>query len=537
MINLNNYLQEVERLGLHTFPEGLKKGHEYFITTTDNGTFYDDYEESEKIKATIDLYLEKLNEFAAKRKETPVIESTRKGSKPAKAAKPKEVKQKKSSSGKSKPPDSPKSSAKKVEHIREEVKFIKRYVSLHNKVKSPNAILAFIKALQRSIVQKLIRKTSPLAAKIEMIQDKLINAYNKMKGDEPFKINEGDLKEFVNIAGGEEVYPSINIIKRYVGLQGKVLESDKYERFSKQITKALESKKVAETDPYYDKVKAILNTLKKLSDGKQVSIAKAELNGLEGILKSCGCKNDVGRIHNNIYKKHGSPHSAKTNFGSHKRSRSPHHGLSGVLSAEEMGNRQFDTLDFTYPWDTLMGKPAKNFNIMFHGDPGSGKTTLLLKFAESLAINFGKVIYISSEEHDASTLTDKINELLPTKPDNLHFAPDIESADLSQYDFVILDSVNDLGLKLEDFKQLKKENSHAAFILILQHTKDGGYRGGKDWEHDTQIAAKVENGLVTVYRNRYGVKGTLNFFKHFNTKPIQSSSRQYPDDHSNYDLM
>jgi hypothetical protein len=94
-----------------------------------------------------------------------------------------------------------------VEHIREEVKFIKRYVGLHNKVKSPNAILAFIKALQRSIVQKLIRKTSPLSEEIEMIQNKLVQAYNKMKGDESFAINDKDLNHLVAIAGGEKVYP------------------------------------------------------------------------------------------------------------------------------------------------------------------------------------------------------------------------------------------------------------------------------------------------------------------------------------------
>ena len=59
---------------------------------------------------------------------------------------------------------------KHVEHIREEVKYIKRYVGLHNKVKSPNTILAFIKALQRSNYTSLI-----LGIKKDTIKEGLYN--------------------------------------------------------------------------------------------------------------------------------------------------------------------------------------------------------------------------------------------------------------------------------------------------------------------------------------------------------------------------
>lgn len=417
---------------------------------------------------------------------------------------------------------------KKIEHISEEIKYIKRFVGLHNKIKSPNAILAFIKALQRSIVQRLIRKTSPFAKEIEMIQDKLINGYNKMKGkDKTFEVNENDLSRLVGIAGGELVYPSINIIKRYVGMQGKKVDQGKIALFEKQIENSIGKKKVSHDDPYYDKVKAIHNTIKKLKAGQVVNIAKAELNGLEGIVKACGCKTSMGRIYDTGGKELR-PCKRRTYSDSKSKGACSHNqGLNGVMTAEEMGNRQFDRLNFASPWDALMGKPAKNFTIMFHGEPGSGKTTLLLKFAEYLAINFGRVIYISSEEHEASTLTDKINELLKPKPAHLVFAPNLEFVDLEDYDFIILDSVNDLALKLDAFKKLRKDNPHAAFILILQHTKDGGYRGGKDWEHDIQIAAKVEEGVATVYRSRYGVKGSLNFFQYFNTKPIQSALKPY----------
>lgn len=107
-----------------------------------------------------------------------------------------------------------------------------------------------IKSLQRAIMQKLIRKTSPFANEIQMIQDKLVKAYNSSNGkDQRIEVNEKDLPRLVAIAGGEEVYPSINIMKRYIGMQGKKAEHKKIESFTKHIQNILEKKKVAGDDP------------------------------------------------------------------------------------------------------------------------------------------------------------------------------------------------------------------------------------------------------------------------------------------------
>ncbi|MBK7651982.1 MAG: hypothetical protein IPJ20_16390 [Flammeovirgaceae bacterium] len=234
---------------------------------------------------------------------------------------------------------------KHVEHIREEVKYIKRYVGLHNKVKSPNAILSFIKALQRSIVQKLIRKTSPLAEEIEMIQNKLVQAYNKMKGEESFAINEKDLNHLVAIAGGEKVYPSIMVIKRFIGLQGQDDEK-KINSFLKQLENLVAKKEILKDDPYSDKVNAIYKSLKQRTSSK-ISISKAELNGLEGIVKACGCKDGVGRIYDTGGKKLR-PCKRKTYSDASRGACSHNKGLSGVLTAEEMANRKLDLLSFLF---------------------------------------------------------------------------------------------------------------------------------------------------------------------------------------------
>ena len=517
MITASNYFIEVERIGIETLPETLKKGHDLVVKSTSNGTNWANYQNSEGIKKVIDLYFQKLNEYAKTVSPKSITPE------PSKAKKPPVKKAEQKTKAKTVKEKREPKNVKHVEHIREEVKFIKRYVGLHNKVKSPNAILAFIKALQRSIVQKLIRKTSPLSEEIEMIQNKLVQAYNKMKGDESFAINDKDLNHLVAIAGGEKVYQSITAIKRYIGLQGKD-DQKKINDFIKYLENLVEKKKLTKDDPYADKVNAIYKSLRQRSSTK-VSISKAELNGLEGIVKACGCKNEVGRIYDTSGKKLR-PCKSKTYSDASRGACSHNRGLSGVLTAEEMATRKLDLLNFFSFWHSLFGNPARNFTMMFHGEPHNGKTIFLLKLAQYLAENFGDVLYVSSEEFASPTMTKKVNEFLNPLPSRLHFAENLQDPDLSDYQFIILDSVNDLGLKINEYKELRKDHPDKAFIFILQHTKAGDFKGGKDWEHIAEIAGEVHKGVVNITKNRYAPKSTLDFFRQFGIQWQEPMAKQ-----------
>jgi hypothetical protein len=517
-ITASNYFEEVERIGVSTLPDTLKKGHDLVVKSTSNGTSWGNYHNSDGIKKVVDLYFQKLNEYASASTRTP--KPSNEPTKPTRpAAKKKESKPKEKKVRQSKEPRN----IKQVEHIREEVKFIKRYVGLHNKVKAPNTILTFIKALQRSIVQKLIRKTSPLANEIEMIQTKLVQAYNKMKGDEFFAINEKDLNHLVAIAGGEAVYPSIAVIKRYIGLQGQSDEK-KTHSFIKYLENLVEKKKITKDDPYRDKVNAIYRSIKQRTSSK-ISISKAELNGLEGIVNACECKSEIGKIYDTKGKKLR-PCKSKTYSDASRGACSHNKGLSGVLTAEEMANRKLDLLSFTSFWNSLFGNPARNFTMMFHGEPHNGKTIFLLKLAQYLAETFGEVLYVSSEEFASPTMTKKVNEFLNPLPSRLHFAENLQDPDLSQYQFIILDSVNDLGLKINEYKELRKQHPDKAFIFILQHTKAGDFKGGKDWEHIAEIAGEVHKGVVNITKNRYAPKSTLDFFRQFGIQWQEPMSKQ-----------
>lgn len=513
MINQSNYEKTINEFGIENLDPILKTQHENYLSIQE---FYKDDEE---IKQTIDLYFTKLEKFISKFKQAHSENIVKKQpiNKSVPEIKSKKAKRKTSEKQSLKKPkvELKKTSlkTKKVEHIREEIKFIRRYVRLHNKIKSPYSILSFVKSLQRSITQKLIRKTSPYAEEIRMIQDKLVNAYNLAKGkDIELNINESDLPKLVSIAGGEEIYPSINIMKRYIGMQGKVFDHKKIASFIKHIESVLNKKQVAGDDPYYDKVKAIFNSVKKLKEGNFVRLAPSELNGLEGILNACSCRPDLGKIYKTSTPLRQCRKGTYTD-AQNKGACSYNSGLSGVLTAEEMANRKLDLLNFFSVWLSLFGRPAKNFTAMFHGEPHNGKTIVLLKFAQFLAENFGNVLYISSEEFASPTMTKKVAEFLNPFPNRLHFSENLEDPDLSQYEFIILDSVNDLGLKMNEYKDMRKAYPDTAFIFILQHTKSGDFKGGKDWEHLAEIVGEVDKGIVTITKNRYAQKTSLDFFR------------------------
>jgi hypothetical protein len=535
VINRSNYFNTVQKFGIQNLPASLKEGHEYVEQATEKGNNWKYYQESDVVRQEIDQHMADVKEFLSKKS------GSKKKSMPVKQAKPKTSRK---PTPKEKPKAKPSATPKLVHHLKDEVKFIKRFVGLHNKVKTPNAVLAFIKTLQKSIVQKHITKDSLFAKEIKDIQEKLIRIYNNMKSDSLIKIEEKLLARMVGIAGGEEVYPSVGFIKSFIGMQGKDLEQKRRENFLKRLKNAASNRKVTNEDPFAEKLKKIFSYLQDYKSGTKVSFEKAELNGLKCICNACD--KELGKIYNTSGKrvrrcKSNKYSDAGRGACSYNRGLEPlgklydtkgkrlrscksgkysdagrgacsyNRGLSGVMTAAQVASMQFEMLPFSGVWVNLLGKPEKNFTMIVHGEPGAGKSTFLIKFTRFLS-GLGKVHYVSSEEFGSATLTNLVNQYLNPIPGNVEFSNTWNQVNLSDYDFVVLDSVNDLGFNLEDFKTLKQQHPNTAFIAVLQHTKDGQFKGGKEWEHEAQIAGKIEEGTISIYKNRYGVKGNWYFF-------------------------
>lgn len=173
----------------------------------------------------------------------------------------------------------------------------------------------------------------------------------------------------------------------------------------------------------------------------------------------------------------------------------------GIMSAGQLLRYRYDQLPFTGRWRDFVGQPSVNFHAMVYGRPKQGKSILSVQWAKYLSENFGKVLYVASEEGFSVTLQKKVMEFAMDNP-NLDFANfrDFEqikaAVNAGNYRFVFIDSVNFIKITPEDVEDIKAENRSTAFITIQQATKNGNFRGSQEFAHNCDIVIRVEAGIA-----------------------------------------
>jgi len=476
MITIDNYFHKITDINFSRLPEALRKGHEFILKGSKNGESWTFYSSSPTIKNMVDIYLNKLNEYAGKngKREGKESSTSQKQShaKPNRATKTKKVKPPKESTEPS-----------LVERLPEELRFIKRYINLNGKIKTKEEILRFINSLQKAIVEKRIRKTSPYADQVKYIQEKLIDVHNMMKAKVKLEVQPQTLESLAKLTGGEKVLVSIGFIKRYISMNGKPGMKEKAKKFLAQINRAIDKGRLTDSDPYIVEIHELKKNLKAFSTDKAhkvLEIEQAALNGLEGIL-GCACQNLSG-----IESK------------------------PAIMNSMDFANLEFNTLGFTGKWLELIGDPSSNFTAMIFGKPKMGKSYLCVDFAGYLARNHGKVLYVAKEEGLDYTLQQKLNDKNVKHP-NL-FVASLLPTDLTSYDFIFLDSVSKLGLAPEGLNKLKVQNPSKSFIFIFQSTKDGKFRGANTFQHDVDVVIEVPEKGKAVQMGRFNQGGEMQIF-------------------------
>ena len=362
--------------------------------------------------------------------------------------------------------------ATQVEALSPEVKLIKRVITLQGKtIKKANADTknnprTILNALQRAILSKQIRKTSKYADEVMYAQDALIRIVNgALSGalSNSDVINLVRYDDLVKVANSEVVSETAKIASQFIKIQEKEGKQKEAENLLKRIEKSNEKG---------EEIDGMKKALKNYVDGKTTKLKASEqvLRGLHGIV-------DV-------------------NFES-----------GDVVNSTTIEGKNFDTLDFHGRWEGFFGKPSPDFKFMFYGKPGNGKSTFALQFAGYLSKELGKsVLYVANEEGFGYTLQEKVKRLNVANS-NLYLCDSVPE-DLSQFDVVFLDSVNNLGLKPEDLKAMP---SGKAYVYIFQTTKDGNYMGKQEFAHDVDTVVRVENMNAYKDKNRYG--GEIQEFK------------------------
>lgn len=495
MINPENYLSKIASVDIGSMPMPLQKGHEFLMKATANATDWQTFHNSTAIRKTIQLYFERLVEFLsanakaerkhqkkeAEQKQNHEImhEAMRRqgltDDKAVKIDKPAKVKKVKSQPQQEQP--------LWVERMPEELRFIKRYVNLDGKTKTKEDILRFINSLQKAIVEKRIRKTSPYADQIKYVQERLIEVYNNMKAKIKLELKPETYEVLKKLTGGEKVMASIGFIKRYISMNEKSGMKEKAKALLTQINRAMEKGKITDNDPYIVEIHELKKNLKAFTTDKTIKVLEIEhatLNGLEGIL-GCACQNLNG-------------------FGDRP----------AIMNSVDFAHMEFDTLGFTGKWLKLIGDPSSNFTAMVFGKPKMGKSYLCVDFAGYLARNHGRVLYVAKEEGLDMTLQKKLADKNVAHP-NLDVSSYLPTS-LVKYDFIFLDSVNRLDLQPEDLNRLKAQNPAKSFVFIFQSTKGGNFRGANTFQHDVDVVIEVPQKGKAVQMGRFNQGGEANIF-------------------------
>ena len=515
MITANNYYNQINSIGANQLPPTLLKSHELVNKVTQEGASWETYNGNSTIKRMIDLYFTKLNEYAEQHKPKRTIKNE---------APKREVKttQPKSNIAPPKKTVTPKKvdTANQVEHIEDELKFIKRFTLLNGKTKTAEQVLGFLNSVQKAIIEKRIRKTSPYANEIKTIQEKLVQVYNAMGTSIQIHLKPETMEKMIKLVKSEKVMPSIKFIKRYVSLQGKVGVKDKAKKLLDDMQKAVKQGVLTKADKYSDKVNAMyLNLHNLITKPKQhdaLDISKHELNGLMGILNSCGCGcNGLDGVEDE------DEQSRPTNQ---------------IMNSVDFAKMQFDSIGFKGKWLDFIGDPAQGFTAMVFGKPKMGKSYLCIDFAGYLSRNHGKVLYVAKEEKLDATLQKKLNDTNVKNP-NL-FVSDYLPGELSEFDYVFIDSVNKMELQPNDLEALKTNFPNVSFIYVFQTTKEGNFRGSNHFQHDVDVVIEIpEKGRAT-QNGRFNQGGEMQIFDEDGSSPInelngvsrkKKSASRFPD--------
>jgi hypothetical protein len=475
MITTNNYFEKVANIDFDKLPAALKNGDKLTKGAAPNN--WSAYNSNDNIKRVVDAYMQKLDEYLEKNPasvKTPADKPTEKPKKVKKTEpKPKEKKQRQ---------EKPKAKVKvearvkrgkepePVEKVMPEVVFIKRYVMMDGKVKTQDEILRFLNSLQKAILEKRIRKTSPYAAEIEHIQSQLIKCYEKMGESIQVTIEKKTMEKYMAIGGSQKAMLSVSYIKQYISLHGKKIEKAKAQALMAKMKKAVEKNKISKEDPYAERLNKLYQSLNDYIEGKTKApvITKSELNGLMGLV---GYSEKKSPDLNGIDEEPATPE---------------------VIPSTELAGMEFETIGLQGKYRELIGDPSVGFSAMVYGLPKSGKSTLCIDFAKYLAQNHGKVLYCAIEEKFGYTLKEKIERLRATHP-NLFVAETVPE-NLSVYDFVFIDSVSRAGFDLDYLRQLRHDNPKTAFIFIYHTTKEGNFRGKNENAHEVDVIIEVANG-------------------------------------------
>ncbi len=160
----------------------------------------------------------------------------------------------------------------------DEHKFVRRFLGIR-KHPEMNLVINAYKELNKSVIDGTLKKEG--ARHPELIYAMQEAYYNViMRKANSLELSDNLLQEAENLFNGERRYETVKYLSEYTGWTGKEKTEKQVELFLKKVENAL--KEAKKSDPYFDELSQVKNTLSKASAG-QVIMPKSV--GLAGIPK------------------------------------------------------------------------------------------------------------------------------------------------------------------------------------------------------------------------------------------------------------
>lgn len=507
MIARANYFQTIKNIQPNSLPEKLKKGYDFVKELTEGHKNWDMYNRSPEIQNKVGGYFNALDShLKSQPKQSSRKRSTHDKPKKATSTKePKEASKPKTDPipNKSQPVRVNYEHSKPVDRLSDEIKFIKRYLSLHNRVKTKAQIHNLINSLQRAILEKRIRKNSVYANEIMNMQKQLLTAFKVMKKGERFNLGPAALKRCLDIVGSSRIRTSTQLLKRFISIQGKFFTKSKAITLLRSIEGRLKAAKIKSTDPYFEQIKRVMNSLKWFVQNatleNTLEIHQEALNGLNAVLgcaDGCQCSNKrSGRYRDGLGTIDESPQ---------------------VMSVDQVKSRKYNTVNLAPKWRELLGDICLPTHFFVYGSGGSGKTSFTLLFTQHLA-NLGyKILYVAGEQFDTPPFTKLLNQLNIAAGENYKIVPKLETLNPADFDFVILDTKDSLEIDTQEFLGLKNQFNEQSFIVVSHGIKGGDFKGKEQWRNIVDVMIHGEHGVIRTGqdKNRWGGVGEMLIFDH-----------------------
>lgn len=454
-ISTNNYCETVEKIGFENLPLVLQQSHTVIMTKTDNGADWSKYKSDEDLKRMIDLVFRKLEDFI-RFNEKEELSGTEKIN-----------------------PEIIRATADAKEYHKLSSEKLKMILRLENDAQMEEGLLEHIK-IRKTAIEKILKKRGEMTEGTTVEKSKKKNPYS-------------------------EIRTEVNFINRFLAFHDKILYKNTFGIFIDELQKAITEKKITKKSPVAKEImqmqQACLQAFNTMRNAKHFVLKPATIKHLKSVIEK----------HENAYgdidEKYVKTKKKKISLNGI----SPSSSQVNIMPSTDFTNLEFNTIGFKDKWLDFIGDPAPGFTAMVFGMPKMGKSYLCVDFAGYLANNHGKVLYVAKEEKLDKTLQDKLKDKNVAN-ENL-FLADALPTDLSEYKFIILDSVNKLGLTPKDLEKLKADNKGKSFIYVFQATKGGKFKGNNEFQHDVDVVIEVPEQGKAVQFGRFNQGGEMNIFQ------------------------